>query len=832
MSSVFFEALPFAPDRFQVEAIEASQAGQSVVVTAPTGAGKTLVAEGAIHHALDVGLRAFYTTPLKALSNQKFTDFRAIYGDDQVGLLTGDNSVNGSAPVVVMTTEVLRNMIYSGSEDLESLGVVILDEVHYLQDPARGAVWEEIIIHLPAPVLLVCLSATVSNPEEFTRWVAERRGGAKLVSEEHRPVPLETLLALKDTYENELTVEPVFDEKGRPNARLERSLRQSRNRRRRFRAPRRLETIELLAAIDRLPAIYFIFSRAGCEGAADRVAEGLRLTTPDEARVIREFAEKRTAHLGDNDLAALGYGHWIERLSRGVASHHAGLVPAFKETVEELFARGLVKVVFATETLSLGINMPARTVVIESLMKYNGETHELLRPGDFTQLTGRAGRRGIDHLGTAVVSYSSEVPFGRVAAIASAGTHPLRSSFHPNYNMAVNLVANYSRSQAQELLNASFGQFQSQLEAEDLLQRISDGEADIAAFRTAAECDRGDIWAAMASGDRRSHGTIMRAFGSELSSGDVIDLGDERLVLLARGTGSNPRLLVLSETGKLQRIRPGELPSSATRVGSMELPEPFQPRDEGYQRQVTKELRRWNDEGDHLAAYQGESFDPVRSCPDFEDHQMWVRRIQRIERDVTRWKRRQERLGIGLVGEFEDLMELLGRWGFVDGWALTDRGEKLRHIYNELDVVVVEAVEARLFDGLEPAEMAALASAFVYEPRSESWPEEWPTPALKRVSEDLEAIDQRLAAAEHEAGVGVSRPPESGFAELIYQWARGVDLTDLLDDGLAAGDFVRTTRQLLDLLRQLRDVFPALSRAVSAAIAAIDRGVVAAGGVE
>ena len=478
MIEEFLAGLPFSPDRFQLDAIEAITAGQSVIVTAPTGSGKTLIAEAAVHMAMSEGRRTFYTTPLKALSNQKFGDFRRIYQRGQVGLLTGDNSINGHAPVVVMTTEVLRNMIYAGSEDLTDVGFVVLDEVHYLQDPSRGAVWEEVIIHLPAHIAIVALSATVSNPGEFLDWVNARRGQTRLVVETHRPVPLEVMFLVKDTQGGGQILEPVF-EGDRPNHRLQRLLRPSRSRRRRFLAPRRLDVAELLDDLNRLPAIYFVFSRAGCESAADRVAEGITLTTSDEASAIARFAAERTAHIDDDDRAALGYERWLRRLRTGVAAHHAGIVPAFKEAVEELFAAGLVKLVFATETLSLGINMPARTVVLESLSKYTGEGHELLQPGDFTQLTGRAGRRGIDDRGTSVVLYSPHVPFDRIAGIAAAGSHPLQSSFRPTYNMAVNLVARYPRSRAEELLNASFGQFQSQREADDLAHRISDGEHSV-----------------------------------------------------------------------------------------------------------------------------------------------------------------------------------------------------------------------------------------------------------------------------------------------------------------------------------------------------------------
>ncbi len=459
----FFESLAFRPDPFQTMAAEAVERGASVVVTAPTGAGKTLVAEAAVHLSLGKGRRVFYTTPLKALSNQKFRDFAAVYGPERVGLLTGDNTINGGAPIVVMTTEVLRNMIYAGA-DLAPVETVVLDEVHYLQDRFRGAVWEEVIIHAPRHIRLVCLSATVANADEFTEWLRARRGRTDLVVEYHRPVPLERWWAVKDRFENEVHVLPLFTEAAagrRPNRSIPRMLAHRGGRRRRFSTPRRLELVERLATLDMLPAIYFVFSRAGCDESAVRAAgAGVRLTDRAEQEEIRRRAEEGTAHLEEPDLRALHYDRWLTALEKGVAAHHAGLVPAFKEVVEQLFCDGLVKLVFATETLALGINMPARTVVLDRLTKFTGEGHELMLPGEFTQLTGRAGRRGIDTVGHGVVLHSPYVPFERVSSIADLGSHPLRSSFRPNYNMVVNLIANYPRRQAERLLEASFAQFQ------------------------------------------------------------------------------------------------------------------------------------------------------------------------------------------------------------------------------------------------------------------------------------------------------------------------------------------------------------------------------------
>jgi ATP-dependent RNA helicase HelY len=438
---------PFALDRFQEEAIQALSAGESVLVAAPTGSGKTVVAEYAVERALEHDGKAFYTTPLKALSNQKFGDFVARYGAAKVGLLTGDNAINSEAPIVVMTTEVLRNMLYEKSPTLNGLVSVVMDEVHYLQDPYRGAVWEEVLIHLPLSVSVVCLSATISNAEEFGEWIGTLRGPTRVVIEERRPVPLEHHYlvghdlhpmhveqdghSIPNPYIVSLDREEVryktFTRRGSGSTQYQRIPRPREGHRRVY-VPRREEVVEVLAAEGLLPAIYFVFSRAGCERSVEWLTRaGIRLTDPGESERIREFAEMRAAWIDHDDLVTLGFYDFLEALTAGIAAHHAGMLPVFKETVEELFEQGLVKVVFATETLSLGINMPAKSVVIEDLWKFQGERHELLTPGEYTQLTGRAGRRGIDDVGHAIVLFQRQVPFERVASLASTRTYELSS---------------------------------------------------------------------------------------------------------------------------------------------------------------------------------------------------------------------------------------------------------------------------------------------------------------------------------------------------------------------------------------------------------------------
>jgi superfamily II RNA helicase len=484
-----FEAgLPFALDDFQHDAFRALDAGQSVLVSAPTGSGKTLVAEYAVHRALCARGKAFYTTPLKALSNQKYNELVATYGADHVGLLTGDTTVRPRAPVVVMTTEVLRNMLLAGSDLLESLHTVVLDEVHFIQDPYRGGVWEEVLVLSPPEVRFVCLSATVNNAEELGGWLRSVRGETAVIVERQRPIVLRHHFAVRRREDEQIIVLPLLQDNGRPGGeglRLDQAVRRAlqgrpahwqprgRGPRLPFRSPLRTEMVQELGTRDMLPAIVFIFSRAACDDAVRQVVrDGVRLTDVAERAAIRAVAERRVDPLSDEDLRVLGYAEWLEGLERGVAAHHAGLVPVFRETVEECFEAGLLKVVFATETLSLGINMPARSVVIERFSKYGSAGRAMLTSGEYLQLTGRAGRRGLDEEGHAVVAWSSEITFAEAARVASAAPPDLRSAFRPTYNLAVNLVARFDRATAHAVLRRSFAQWQAR--TPDLLERQLD----------------------------------------------------------------------------------------------------------------------------------------------------------------------------------------------------------------------------------------------------------------------------------------------------------------------------------------------------------------------
>ena len=492
----FAESFPFELDPFQIEACHALEDGKGVLVAAPTGAGKTIVGEFAVDLVINSGGKCFYTTPIKALSNQKYQELSYKYGDDKIGLLTGDTSINSEAQIVVMTTEVLRNMIYSNSSTISDLRYVVMDEVHYLADKFRGAVWEEILIHLSDAVQVISLSATVSNAEEFGEWLQTVRGDTEVIVSEIRPVPLYQHVLfgnrLIDLFGDNQKLNPEL-------TRLERdTYRQIKgNWRDKPKGPKSLMRSEIVEKLDReglLPAITFIFSRNNCDAAVRQcLAAGIRLTNSEERREIRSAITRNMKNLAEDDLVVLGYYEWADALERGIAAHHAGLLPAFKVTVEELFQKGFVKAVFATETLALGINMPARTVVLEKLSKWNGEGHVAISPGEYTQLTGRAGRRGIDIEGNAVILWNNDLDSTSVGGLASTRTYPLKSSFKPTYNMSINLISQFGSNRARTSLESSLAQFQADKAVVGLAKQIRKNELVRDDLYRQVECHAGNF---------------------------------------------------------------------------------------------------------------------------------------------------------------------------------------------------------------------------------------------------------------------------------------------------------------------------------------------------
>src|SRR5579859_1388880 len=486
LADVFESSLPFELDGFQREAIEKLEQGRGgVLVSAPTSSGKTVVADYAIFRALRDGQKVIYTTPLKALSNQKYHDFVRSYGEAMVGLVTGENNINDEAPVVVMTTEILRNLIYEDPARLDLVQYVVLDEVHYIDDFPRGSVWEEIVIQAPPSIKLVGLSATIGNYKEIADWMAENRGGMETVFHEQRPVELKMWLAINNRFFPLFKSDGGIDQRTWSRAAQEEEASYRVGRFRGLPSNDLLHVIPELRSLDMLPAIYFIFSRRGCREALQRCAyHELDLTTAAEKEAIDRVVAERLEGLVDKDEEALFRRMADARLlRRGLAEHHAGLLPYHKEMVEELFQRGLIKVVFATETLSLGINMPARAVAVSSFTKFDGVNFSTLTTGELTRLMGRAGRRGIDVIGHGVILKEADVEVGTIYEVAMGPTRVVESKFLPSYNMALNLLRVYTPEEAEALMQRSFGQFQKRLAASQTSERLVNVREQLADVR-------------------------------------------------------------------------------------------------------------------------------------------------------------------------------------------------------------------------------------------------------------------------------------------------------------------------------------------------------------
>ena len=889
----FRAAYPFGLDDFQVRACRALESGQGVLVAAPTGSGKTVVGEFAVHLALANDQKCFYTTPIKALSNQKYNDLVRRYGESKVGLLTGDNSINGEAPIVVMTTEVLRNMLYAGSHTLAGLGYVVMDEVHYLADRFRGAVWEEVIIHLPDGVRLVSLSATVSNFEEFGDWLVTVRGDTAVVLEEHRPVPLwQHVLVGTRMYDlfvddahaevNPELVRIARDEDRSSGGRFDRRgtggpgprSRERGGRGRPFRTPSRVEVVEKLDSEGLLPAITFIFSRAGCAAAVTQCLQaGMRLNTHAEALEVRSIVDQRTRDIPDEDLAVLGFHEWLEGLERGVAAHHAGMLPTFKEVVEELFVRGLVKAVFATETLALGINMPARSVVLEKLTKWNGEAHVDVTPGEYTQLTGRAGRRGIDVEGHAVVLWNPGLDPKWVAGLASTRTYPLRSSFRPSYNMAVNLVGQVGRATARELLESSFAQFQADRAVVGMARQVRRNEEALEGYREAMTCHLGDFeeYARLRRSLKERENELSRRGAQArraeaaqsletLKAGDVIAVPGGRraglAVVLDPGVHAGlegPRPTVLTEDRQVRRLSVADFPVPVEALDRVRIPRGFNPRNPQSRRDLASSLRNSDAEFQQQRPRRGRgrgSADdedrrvlelraklrqhPCHGCDDREDHARWAERHWKLRRETEQLRKKMENRTGTIARTFDRVCGVLTDLGYLaPDDTVTEEGRRLGRLYTELDLLAAECLRTGVWERLNPAELAACVSALVYESRS---PEDAGAPRVPHGPAE-EALAEtvrtwgRLQGEEAAHGVSFLREPDLGFSWAAYRWASGHRLDQVLADAdLQAGDFVRWVKQLMDLLGQVADAAPEGSpvrRTAQRAVDAVRRGVVA-----
>jgi len=754
----FAQTFPFELDPFQIDACHALENGKGVLVAAPTGAGKTIIGEFAVDLVINSGGKCFYTTPIKALSNQKFTELCAKYGESKIGLLTGDTSINSEAQIVIMTTEVLRNMIYSNSKTIDELKYVVMDEVHYLADKFRGAVWEEILIHLSDAVQIISLSATVSNAEEFGEWLQTVRGETEIIVSEIRPVPLYQHVL----FGNRLL--DLFGENQKLNpelTRLERdSYRQVRgNWRDKPKGPKPLMRSEVIEKLDReglLPAITFIFSRNNCDAAVRQcLAAGIKLTNTDERKIIRSVISKNMKNLAEEDLVVLGYYEWADALERGIAAHHAGLLPAFKVTVEELFQQGLVKAVFATETLALGINMPARTVVLEKLSKWNGEGHVAISPGEYTQLTGRAGRRGIDIEGNAVILWNNDLDSTSVGGLASTRTYPLKSSFKPTYNMSINLISQFGSSRARTSLESSLAQFQADKAVVGLAKQIRKNEIARDDLFAQSKCDQGDFveYSSMRAGIKK-----------------------------------------LEADGKRSKRKRHEIEEE---IGS-----------------IRKRMKNHACHG----------------CPDRENHSRIAERAQRLQREIDGLQERINSRTNVIAKRFDRIKVILDKFGYINNDAIAQSGKMLAKIYGETDLLIAESIQAGVFNQLSATDLVAVISSCIYESRNEE-AAKVPRGEVQNALAVISKIYGKIHEAESDLNLEPMRAPDFGFCWASHKWASGHSLTSILKGSdLTVGDFVRSMKQIIDLLRQLRAAAPDLQVVIDQALGKIDRGVIAYAG--
>jgi len=766
VTSDFIATFDFPFDDFQIEACHAVEDGKGVLVAAPTGAGKTVVGEFAAFSALAKGKKCFYTTPIKALSNQKFAEFCEKFGEHRVGLLTGDTNINSEAEILVMTTEVLRNMLYANSSTLTNLGCVVMDEVHYLADKFRGAVWEEVLIHLMESVQVISLSATVSNAEEFGEWLGEVRGETAIIVSEHRPIPLYQHVLIGNKMID------LFSQPGKINPEIlglereaMRKVRIPRHRREQWGAQEsrlsRAEIIEKLQRENMLPAITFIFSRLGCDSAVKQcLLSNIKLTSSEEREEIIATAQKYTANLAEEDLEVLGYQDWITALERGIAAHHAGLLPSFKGAVEDLFQRGLVKAVFATETLALGINMPARTVVLEKLTKWNGESHVPITPGEYTQLTGRAGRRGIDIEGNAVVQWSPTVDSATAAGLASTRTYPLRSSFTPSYNMSINLIQRFGRERARGSLESSFAQFQADRAVVGLVKQIKKNDAAASELLVSSECHLGNF------------------------------------------TGYAEIRSEIKELEKLLSKRDGR--------------KTFDNRQRAHMESELEGMRK------SLRSHA------CHTCNDREAHARFAERAMRLNRESQGLRDRVDNRTAVIARTFDRICDVLTHLGYIEDEKPLPQGKILSKIYAESDLLLTESIRTGILDELSAPELLSVVSAMIYQSRSS----EVLAPKMphQNVANALAAVNHlwaKLEEIENRFGVKTQKEPDFGFAYVSYRWAQGNSLSNVLKGSdMGVGDFVRSTKQLMDLLMQIAGASEQLKPKCLEGIRKLDRGVV------
>lgn len=822
-------------DDFQVRACASLEEGRDVLLCAPTGAGKTMVAHFAVELAFATSTTCVYTTPIKALSNQKYRELSSRYGAENIGLLTGDTSINTGAQILVMTTEVLRNLLYVGG--LTDLGYVILDEVHYLADVERGPTWEEIILELDRDVRLISLSATVANAEEFHDWLSSVRGRTELVHTDVRPVPLlqQVLVGRKlvDLFEGGPSA--TLGKGTTPNPRLTAILRKAR-------LPERItpavRSSALTALQDRglLPAIHFIFSRKMCDVAVrDLARERVSLTTREERKLIHQALDELREEMSEQDKAALHFRSFERSLANGYAAHHAGVYPAFKEVIERLMQRGLIKLVYATGTLALGINMPVRTTVLESLTKFNGTDFSEIGGIEYTQLIGRAGRRGKDDMGHAIVLASAEVEEGHLLDLGSGELEPLISAFYPSYNTVVNQLALRPYEEARAILARSFAQFQRNRDVAQLeVSRERVREAlDAESAKLDGACEAGPVTEyvlarqragrASSSARKKAKKAYRKKVAASFANAHVGDV-----IAYAYGTSleyayvaqvSGDRLRVSTWMSDLVWLTLDDLRSELRVVGQYQLPNGMKLREHGSRDVLADHLTGLVDERVRIGLDDDllESWDrgavretddvvshPVHDCPDREAHIEAATAFLTLTKQLAHLDQLRESYDDSVGAEFDATCRLLNHLGILTGgegeYQLGPGATPLRRIHSTSDLLIYECLKDPAFTSLDAPTLAGMMSCFTFKERH------------RRVRPAVDArawhtIEKNaMFLAELEESYGLDRPPQitPSASIAVASWAGGADLHRVLKDShLLPGDFIVGVRRTIDLLHQV-----------------------------
>jgi len=840
---------PFDLDEFQKSAIAALNAGRSVVVCAPTGSGKTLIGEYAIYRALARGRRVFYTTPLKALSNQKLRDFRDQFGVDQVGLLTGDASINREAPILVMTTEIFRNMLYGtpiGEVGTSLVGVeaVVLDECHYMNDRQRGTVWEESIIYCPTEIQLVALSATIANSEQLTDWINQVHGPTELIYSNFRPVPLEFYFG------NPKGLFPLLDKNtGKLNPRLK-PKRGSGDRKSgpRPEAPSLIDTLSHLYSRDMLPAIYFIFSRRGCDKAVEELGTLSLVNEAEAEQLRRQIDEFLRRH------PEAGRSGQVGPLYRGIAAHHAGILPAWKGLVEELFQQGLIKVVFATETLAAGINMPARTTVISTLSKRTDLGHRLLTASEFLQMAGRAGRRGMDERGYVVTLQTPFEGAKEAAYLATAEPDPLVSQFTPSYGMVLNLLQTHTLEEARGLIERSFGQYLATLHLKPQYEDVAELEAQLEQIQE--QLQYVDMRQMESYEKLRQRLKVERQLLKTLQeqaqearteqlgltinfamSGTLLSLRGKNVptaspilvVLVAKtpGSGQSPYLICLGSDNRWYVVMTTDVVDLYAELPRLDIPSDLLPPVEMPLK--PGQSRRGNAETAAIAQAiptpaalhiapevlaqqarvnaveaQLESH-PLRQLGNPANIFKRQKRSIQLEAEIAERQAELNRYSHRHWEEFLHLIEILQRFGCLDELLPTHLGQIAAAVRGDNELWLGLALASGEFDNLDPHHLAAAVAAIVTEtPRPDSWVRYTLSAQVEEALAGLRSTRRQLFQLQRRYNVAFPIWLEYDLVALVEQWALGVEWSDLCSNtSLDEGDVVRLLRRTLDLLSQV-----------------------------